>query len=272
MITTQETLSAESSDIIRKIGLLLSTADSHAEQGNQAAADSYIAKAHQLQQKYSIDQAMLADSGQRAKPVVVVKTFDLPGTWGRRKVTLAHRVGNTMDCMGYFGTRWVRKGSNIYTWTAFGFAEDVEWLESLVTSLCHQVDIFLAIGQKDRPADENHRTFGARFMDGFTDDIVARLNLARREARKEAEAQQEREAEVEPGAPQSPTVHSVSLVLASKKKQVEEEYKAQFGGGRKSYTRAGRSSSGYAAGRAAGSKANLSRGSVNPDSRGQLGK
>lgn len=260
----------DSSDIIRKIGLLLATAESHAEQGNQEAADSYIAKAHQLQQKYSIDQAMLADTGQGVKPVVVVRTIDLPGTWGRRKVTLAHRVGNTMDCMGYFETRWAAKGTNIYSWTAFGFAADVEWLDSLVTSLCHQADLFLAVAQKERLPWENHRTFGARFMDGFTDDIVGRLNLARRAAQKEAEQQQQDEAEVD-SAP-VPTGHSVSLVLASKKRQVEEEYKAQFSGGKTSTTKAGRSSSGYAAGRAAGAKANLSRGSVNRDSRGQLGK
>ena len=43
-------------DYVRKIQGLLATAESLAEQGNDEAAGAYVAKAHALQQKYSIDQ------------------------------------------------------------------------------------------------------------------------------------------------------------------------------------------------------------------------
>ncbi len=50
-------------DYVRKIQGLLATAESLADQGNEEAAGAYVAKAHALQQKYSIDQAMLAEGG-----------------------------------------------------------------------------------------------------------------------------------------------------------------------------------------------------------------
>ena len=54
-------------DYVRKIQGLLATAESLADQGNDEAAGAYVAKAHALQQKYSIDQAMLAEGGRRGR-------------------------------------------------------------------------------------------------------------------------------------------------------------------------------------------------------------
>ena len=51
-------------DYVRKIQGLLATAESLADQGNEEAAGAYVAKAHALQQKYSIDQASKANGGK----------------------------------------------------------------------------------------------------------------------------------------------------------------------------------------------------------------
>ena len=237
-------------DYVRKIQGLLATAESLADQGNDEAAGAYVAKAHALQQKYSIDQAMLADGAEQPK-VIVDRTWVMPGAYGRRKVNLAHVVAVHTGCAGYFA----RGDDGGYRFTVFGFTADVEWAEALFTSLCHQAEAALRFAEKG--PFEHGRSFTTAFLEGFTHEVQGRL----REAAREAEAAATREHD---GARAGHNGRSVALVLADKAKRVDAELKARVGRLSTSRLAGGQSYSGFEQGRVAGRTASLTRGSVRP--------
>ena len=144
-------------DYVRKIQALLATAESLADQGSDEAAGAYVAKAHALQQKYSIDQAMLADGdgagGAGPAGTIVDRTWTMPGAYGRRKVDLAHVVAVHTGCAGYFS----RGDDGGYRFSVFGFTADVEWAEALFFSLCHQAEAALRFAVKG--PSEHGRSF-----------------------------------------------------------------------------------------------------------------
>ena len=150
-------------DYVRKIQGLLATAESLADQGNEEAAGAYVAKAHALQQKYSIDQAMLAEG--EAPRAIVDRTWVMPGAYGRRKVNLAHVVAVHTGCAGYFA----RAEDGGYRFHVFGFTADVEWAETLFFSLCHQAEA--ALGFAERGPYEHGRSFTTAFLEGFTQEV-----------------------------------------------------------------------------------------------------
>jgi hypothetical protein len=237
-------------DYVRKIQGLLATAESLAEQGNEEAAGAYVAKAHALQQKYSIDQALLAADGEQPK-AIIDRTWVMPGAYGRRKVNLAHVVAVHTGCAGYFA----RGGDGSYRFSVFGFTADVEWAETLFFSLCHQAESALAYA--DRGPYEHGRSFTTAFLEGFTQEVGRRLREAATEAREAAAREHD-------GAGHGAGGRSVALVLADKAKRVDEELKARVGRLSTSRLSGAQSYSGFHQGRAAGRSASLSRGSV-PD-------
>jgi len=228
-------------DYVRKIQGLLATAESLADQGNDEAAGAYVAKAHALQQKYSIDQAMLGDAAPPSS--IIDRTWVMPGNYGRRKVNLAHVVSLHTGCAGYFA----RDDGGGYRFTVFGFTADVEWAETLFSSLCHQAEA--ALGFAIKGSSEHGRSFTTAFLEGFTAEVQRRL----REAAKEAKAAAARE---------HTTGRSVALVLADKANRVEQELKAKVGRLSTSRLYGAGSYSGYEQGRMAGRDASLTRGSV----------
>jgi hypothetical protein len=231
-------------DYVRKIQGLLATAESLADQGNDEAAGAYVAKAHALQQKYSIDQAMLGDSGPPR--AIVDRTWAMPGAYGRRKVNLAHVVAVHTGCAGYFA----RADGGRYQFHVFGFTADVEWAETLFTSLCHQAEAALRFA--DKGPYEHGRSFTTAFLEGFTSEVGRRL----RDAAKEAKVAAAREQETSAGG------RSVALVLADKARRVDAELKAQVGRLSTSRLSGSLSYSGFEQGRSAGRDASLTRGSV----------
>jgi Protein of unknown function (DUF2786) len=232
-------------DYVRKIQGLLATAESLADQGNEEAAGAYVVKAHALQQKYSIDQAMLAEG--EAPRAIVDRAWVMPGAYGRRKVNLAHVVAVHTGCAGYFA----RAEDGRYRFHVFGFAADVEWAETLFFSLCHQAEAALGFAVRGL---EHGRSFTTAFLEGFTQEVARRL----REAAREAKAAAAREHEASPAR----NGRSVALVLADKAKRVDEELKARVGRLSTSRLSGSQSHSGYRQGRAAGRDASLTRGSV----------
>jgi hypothetical protein len=234
------------SDYVRKIQGLLATAESLADQGNEEAAGAYVAKAHALQQKYSIDQAMLAD-GEPPR-AIVDRTWVMPGAYGRRKVNLANVVAVHTGCAGYFA----RGEGGGYRFHVFGFTADVEWAETLFFSLCHQAEAALAYAVKG--PYEHGRSFTTAFLEGFTAEVRRRL----RDAAKEAKAAATREH----AAASAPGGRSVALVLADKAKRVEAELAAKVGRLSSSRLSGSLSYSGFEQGRVAGREASLTRGSV----------
>ena len=235
-------------DYVRKIQGLLATAESLADQGNEEAAGAYVAKAHALQQKYSIDQAMLLAEGE-APRAIIDRTWVMPGAYGRRKVNLAHVVAVHTGCAGYFA----RAEGGGYRFHVFGFTADVEWAETLFISLCHQAEA--ALGFAVRGPYEHGRSFTTAFLEGFTQEVARRL----REAAKEAKAAAAREHDRGAGARSG---RSVALVLADKAKRVEAELAAKVGRLSTSRLSGSQSYSGFEQGRAAGRDASLARGSV----------
>jgi hypothetical protein len=241
-------------DYVRKIQGLLATAESLAEQGNDEAAGAYVAKAHALQQKYSIDQAMLADGdGGRGQPSAIVdRTWTMPGAYGRRKVNLAHVVALHTGCAGYFS----RAEGGAYRFSVFGFTADVEWAETLFFSLCHQAEA--ALRHAEKSLHDHGRSFTTAFLAGFTHEVARRL----REAAKEAERAAAAEQAARSGGAGGHGQRSVALVLADKAKRVEDELKAKVGRLSTSRLSGSQSYSGFQQGRAAGRSASLARGSV----------
>jgi hypothetical protein len=264
-------------DMIRKVAALLDTAESYAEQGNDEAAQSYVQKAHALQQKYSIDQAMLAErTGQKVEKIIS-KDIVMPGKYGKRKVTLAHVIAHATSCTGYFhkmypkvqvgvredGTPMYRTNYDTtrdYYYTVFGFESDVEHVEFMLNSLASQMDDAHQLAVANKPYYEHGKTFGASFMEGFTNTIGYRLREANRQAKAEAKAQYDT------------ATTSTDLVLVDKKKQVEAEMRSKVGRLGKGTASTVNSSSGYNAGRQAGYGATIARGSVGGSSRGSLGR
>ncbi len=236
-------------DYVRKIQGLLATAESLADQGNEEAAGAYVAKAHALQQKYSIDQAMLAADGE-APRAIIDRTWVMPGAYGRRKVNLAHVVAVHTGCAGYFA----RAEDGGYRFHVFGFTADVEWAETLFFSLCHQAEA--ALGFAIRGPYDHGRSFTTAFLEGFTQEVARRLREAAKEARAAAARQHDG------GAGGGRNGRSVALVLADKAKRVEAELSAKVGRLSTSRLSGSQSYSGYQQGRAAGRDASLARGSV----------
>lgn len=253
-------------DLIRKIRGLLATAESLAASGHEEAAGAYIAKAHGLQQKHSIDGALVAArEGAPGRAGVVSRTWVMPGRYGRRKVDLAHVVARRTGCTGYFqsgsGSEQGAEGDGRYRYVVFGHAEDVEWAETLTYSLCHQADAALALAADRKDAWEHGRSFATSFLAGFTAAVGTRLRQAKEEAQAAAEAGGGR-----PGGP------SVAVVLADKAGRVEEEMRAAAPHLRTVRSGGGTSVSGYDQGRHAGRRASLARGSVAGGGRPRLSR
>lgn len=258
-------------DMIRKVASLIETAESFAEQGNDEAAQSYVQKAHTLQQKYSIDQAMLAERTGRKTEKIISKKIRMNGKWGKQKVYLAHLIANATQCTGYFRTGRGTKmgpglvevtdwdGPKLYYYIVFGFESDVDHVEFLVNSLSHQLDIALSYAQKNKNYWEHGRSFNASFCLGFSNTISSRLCEAARNA--------ERSVQNESNCVDST---SVALVLVGKKKLVNDEMRAVVGKLGKGSSSTVTSNSGYYAGREAGSRATIARGGVSGGSKGAL--
>src|SRR5688572_26395772 len=161
-------------DYVRKIAGLLATAESFAEQGNDEAAQSFVQKAHTLQQKYSIDAAMLADQTGQKTEKIISKKIQMPGKWGKQKVHLAHVIAHATNCTGYYttshyvpngdGVYGERADTKIYFYNVFGFESDVEHVEFLINSLSMQMDAAVQAAQVTKPSWEHGRSFNASFM------------------------------------------------------------------------------------------------------------
>ena len=266
-----DTASFTHDDMVRKVAALLETAESFAVQGNDEAAQAYVEKAHALQQKYSIDIAMIDARNGTKTEKIVSKHILMHGKWGKRKVHLAHVIAHATHCTGYFSTSYGKKmgpglvevtdydSPKVYYYTVFGFESDVDHVEYLIHSLNRQMDVALAHASKQFHW-EHGKTFNASFCMGFASTISYRLREASRQAQQSAQVAD------------NPSSNSVSLVLVAKKDQVEAEMRSKVGKLGKGSNSTANSGSGYNAGREAGARATIARGSVGGSSRGSLNR
>lgn len=246
-------------DLIRKIAGLLKTAESFADQGNDEAANSYVQKAHALQAKYSIDAALLAEKTGQKVQKVISRVIVMKGRHGRRKVNLAHVIAAATSCTGYYsmGKSFT---DGLYRYTCWGFEQDVDHVEMLIESLNAQADASLSYAARTvKSSSEHGKSFSASFLAGFTGVISTRLHQARRQAETQVQAE---------GTSSS----SMSLVLVNKSKQVNDEMRASVGRLGKGTVTATTSSRGYYAGRDAGAKASIAKGSISSNAKGSLSR
>jgi Protein of unknown function (DUF2786) len=274
-------------DMLRKIKGLLATAESYAEQGNDAAALLYVEKAAELQSRYSIDHAMLEAAGKAEhKTQIVKRTWDLIGPHGRRRVVLASNIAHATGCQGYYSHGY---GRSAYSYTAFGYPADIEAADHYIASLTRQMDIELLAALKKKKIEdrdtpryyrETTQAFSINFITHYAKDIGWRLTKVLRDAEKAAAAEKagadaaahgvdEKDVTVEEVAV---AAKSVALVLANKKERIKEEISARVGPlGKGSGVGTVGGGGGAAAGRAAAARASITRGSVGGGGGGALG-
>ncbi|HZU71773.1 MAG TPA: DUF2786 domain-containing protein [Acidimicrobiales bacterium] len=249
MTSTEETFEQARAKLVERVRMLLA----HAEDPSITAeeAQAYTAKAQQLMTKYAIDLAMITDVERRDR--VVQRDWIIEAPYAAHKVSLVNAVARTNDCAAiYTDLAGGHKRIDVV-----GYPEDVEWVQTLYSSLVVQLTGALGAARRLKPPGVHGRTFAVGFAEGFVHEISDRLKAARRAAVAAAEVERSG-----PGAP-SPGGPSVALVLVAKKQRVDDEYRVRFPGARSvhRYTRLS-SWSGYQPGRDAGRRASLARGAV----------
>lgn len=248
------------SDVAAKVAALLRKAES-TEFPDEA--DALTAKAHALMAKHRIDAAMVAaTTGIVSGGGIVRHAFGITGSYGPRKVALAHAVARATGCQAVsadYGAANKAAAGWRYGLEVFGTQDDVSWCESLYNSLVTQMDDRIARDTKRLGyAGGTGRRYGTSFVMGFTAEVTERLKAVNAAAQQEAQS----------AAPGSP---SVAVVLASKAKRVEDELARVYPdlGVRKQS--AVTSYEGVQAGREAGASATIARGSVAPSTRKAIG-
>jgi len=227
-------------------------------------AQAFTMKAQQMMTKYSIDLAMVADQAHADQIVETGWTVQNP--YAVHKVTMINSVARVNDCRAiYADLQGGRKRIDVV-----GFPADVEWVQTLSMSLEVQLAAALATAVRDKPPHVHGRTFSVAFVHGFVGEVSRRLQQARRQAVASSEADRSRPGDraatrlaLEAGLEAPPPPPSVALVLVAKAARVEDDFKVRHPLTRSvsRQTRL-RSWSGYAPGRAAGSRASLARGSI----------
>jgi uncharacterized protein DUF2786 len=234
-------------DVADKVRKLLTQAEDPAATPEEA--QTFTMKAQQLMSKYSIDQAMVLDTGKTG--VITARGWEVPGPYANRKVGLVSAVARANECRAIYtdlggGRRHIE---------VVGYPTDVDWVETLSGSLDIQLAGALLTATRAKPPGVHGRTFNVGFVQGFIAEIATRLAKARQQAIAEADAVA--------GSQVPSGGSSAALVLLDKGKRVEDEFKVRHPRVRTAYQSVRLQSwSGYAPGRAAGKRASLARGAV----------
>ena len=253
-MSTADTFQRTKEQVADKVRKLLAQAEDPAATSEEAQA--FTMKAQQLMSKYSIELAMISDAADASR--MVTNGWTVANPYASHKVTLISAVARANDCRAiYTDLQGGRKRIDVV-----GYADDVEWVQTLSRSLEVQLAAALSEAARRKPANVHGRTFAVGFIQGFVTEVRDRLHAARRSAVVAAEADAPQRAD----APSS-----VALVLVAKRSRVDEEFQARYPGSRTVYSQVRlRSWSGYSPGREAGRRATLARGSVGRQDRGSL--
>lgn len=233
-------------DYLLRIRALLTKAEGT---DNEHEAAAFLAKAHELMVRHSIDEAKVRADGRAATRTPAVRHVHIrPGSVGfQARADLFFSVARALDLAS-----WWRPSSGRLT--VAGFAEDTASAEALFTSLLLQLDTAAAAALRsdDRPWVWDHkayeyrrlngRTYRVSFMAGYVDRVTARLAAAARASRETVAADT-------PGS---------ALALRDKKAQVDEWVKTNVTlGAARSRGAANIDASAYSAGARAGATAAL---------------
>jgi hypothetical protein len=164
--------------ILDRVRALLAKAESTAF---QPEADALTAKAQQLMARYAIDHAMVG--GPAAAGAPEQRRIHIDDPYATAKSMLLASIAHAGGCH----VVWM---SSLGIATVFGFAEELDAVELLFTSLLLQASTAMLAAGAEGPAGSRQRSRGWRhsFLIGFSARISERLAEARRETVAEAAA------------------------------------------------------------------------------------
>ncbi|HTO00881.1 MAG TPA: DUF2786 domain-containing protein [Microthrixaceae bacterium] len=240
-------------------------------------AEAFFAKASELIGRWAIDEAMLwdgADSGGRELPDEL--QLNVHGPYLAQKAILIAGVASAHGCRAIRLRGESESGTEIIS--IIGFPTDLRWVETLVTSLLMQLtSAMLSQCPKGVSASES-ASWRRSFIVGYAQEVRSRLEkdraaaAAARATYDPASGDHGDGSDRASGAESSDGSHasassagsgnSVSLVLASRAAEVDQDFRQRFPYVRSSWASSGRSATGRNAGRKAGSKASLTRGGI----------
>jgi hypothetical protein len=227
--------------LLDKVRALLAKAESTTF---EAEALAFTAKAQELMARHAIDQALLDhDEGHGDEPEGCRVRIEDPYAGEKAMllgvVAAANRSRTVWDKQLGFST-------------VFGFANDLDSIELLYTSLLVQANAaMLAHGpQRDRHGRSKTRSFRQSFLVGFATRVGQRLRQATDEVVEQAAAEQGGTTALVP-------------VLAEREQQADDAMRATFPGATGREIRVG-NHSGWVAGQVAGEQASLALGDPLP--------
>jgi len=239
-------MGADKLDTVRK---LLAKADGAA---TPEEAQTYTAKAVELMARHGIDSALLA-AADPGRDEIGAHRLEMDGPYSAGKARLVVWTASALRCRGVLHEAG---GGRIAAVTVFGFASDRERVEMLYTSLLMQATAQLT-RQRPRRAGESVAAYRRSWLHGFAVEVHRRLVAAETRAASTS---------VRP----APAGTSVALVLADRTSQVDRAYVEAFPGLGQA-RRSTLSGSGFAAGAAAGERADLGRDAMDPARQRALG-
>lgn len=245
-------------------------------------AEVFFNKASELIARWAIDDAMLWDGAgarDREEPDELQLRVDAP--YLAQKAILVSGVARANGC------RAVRlsagRGARSEIVSVVGFPSDLKWVETLVTSLLVQLTSTMLRAAPRGLSASASASWRRSYIVGFAETVTARLEADRAEAADDRRARGPSDGDpavsahgggadgsrAGGAAGSGPSAPSVALVLASREREVDSEYRRRFPHVRSSWASSGGSASGRNAGRRAGREASLTRGSLG--ARGILG-
>jgi hypothetical protein len=231
---------------------------------HEAEAETFYAKAQELMAAYSISEATLRHAQGRAQPDEIVShRVHFTGLFKTSLVQVASAVGAGSDFRSImYDERWRLKheGKNAVALEWIGFRSEIEAAEMLLASLlisCSRgMEEHLRRYRQECPWSGKQQWYVERrgYIFGFADGVRSTLTKARKDA--EATAQRERAAASEGDSVADPATPSVALVLAERKRQIDDWVDEKYGRLSKGRSRSvGSIGSGYSNGRTAGAAA-----------------
>lgn len=169
-------------------------------------AETFLAKAQELMARHAIDEAMLAEHGQRDRGTVETITIVCEPPYASPKTSLLNSVAAANDCRAIR----VAKRDAAQIVQVVGYGVDLEHVKVLYTSLSVQ-----ATGAMFAEPNRSKR-FRHAFLVGFAGKVGVRLAAGRRQAQDVYERNHQQAG------------GSVALVLASKRDSVDDAFRAAF--------------------------------------------
>ncbi|MFI8940077.1 DUF2786 domain-containing protein [Streptomyces syringium] len=200
--------------LLERVKALLRKAEDPAATAEESR--TYLGKAAELMAKHGIEQAMLDDLSEPGRPVD--RIMDLVPPYAGEGRRLLSRIAYEMRCRSvYPGGK-----NNRHRVHLFGFVPDLQAVEVLFASLRLQMlDGADRADRLHRPLGEDARAYKRSWMLGFIREVSARIAVAQRAAKAEAEQQGGSHGEGAGG-------RSVALVLADRSTVVEARLSAHY--------------------------------------------